>query len=167
MVEGLRLTIAGQEVRTLLQQRIDDLQERAARWSKAASGEDDDTDQSGQVPEHICEHETERLLWRVQVLEFLRDHVDPDQSYLVGPADLAFGELLPPKPESVEQVEYEERTAVGFHLGQLSKTVDRFGWSTDSGSGLPEPPMANDDPDFRVTPINTGGGPEVVLIDRK
>jgi len=36
-------------------------------------------------------------------------------------ADLAFGELLPEKPGSIEQEEYEERTRVGFHLERLTR----------------------------------------------
>jgi hypothetical protein len=42
----------------------------------------------------------------------------------LGEADLAFGELLPPKPGWLEQEEYEERTNVGFQLERLAKRFD-------------------------------------------
>ena len=152
MIEGLRRR--RRPSWTLLQQRIDEHRESAARWSRAASGADDDADDAGesvQLPQHMCEFEAERLGWRVEVLEFLRDHLDPEELYLLGPADLEFGELLPPKPGSVEQQDYEERTAVGFHLGRLAKNVDRLGWSMDSRMALTEPPTRNDDPEFSVS----------------
>jgi hypothetical protein len=37
----------------------------------------------------------------------------------------------------------------------------------DLGSSLAEPQKRIEDPDFSVTEIDTGGGPEVVLIQRK
>jgi hypothetical protein len=75
------------------------------------------------MPEHICENEAERHEWRVAVLEFIRDRIESAEIYRLGEADLQFGELLPEKPGWLEQVEYEERTSVGFHLERLSKKV--------------------------------------------
>jgi hypothetical protein len=75
------------------------------------------------LPEHMCEHEAERHEWRADVLEFIRDRIESAEVYRLGEADLHFGELLPQKPGSVEQEEFEERTSVGFHLGRLAKAV--------------------------------------------
>jgi len=59
----------------------------------------------------------------VQVLGFIRDHIDLAEAYRLGEADLAFSELLAEKPAWLEQEEYEERTGVGFHLERLAKRV--------------------------------------------
>jgi hypothetical protein len=58
-----------------------------------------------------------------RVLGFIREHIDPSEVYRLGKADLAFGELLPDKPEWLERAEYEERTNVGFHLERLTKRL--------------------------------------------
>jgi hypothetical protein len=57
----------------------------------------------------MCEFQTERHEWRAEALEFIRDRIEPAQIYPLGESDLAFGELLPPKPLCVEQAEHEER----------------------------------------------------------
>jgi hypothetical protein len=44
----------------------------------------------------------------------------------LGEADLAFAELLPEKPWSVEQEEFEDRTRVGFQLERLVKRAERW-----------------------------------------
>ena len=71
----------------------------------------------------MCANEAERHTWRAEVLGFIHDHVDSTDVYRLGEADLAFAELLPEKPASVEQDEYEERTNVGFHLERLTRKV--------------------------------------------
>ena len=53
----------------------------------------------------------------------IRDHVESAEVYRLGEADLAFGDLLPVKPEWMDQQEYEERTSIGFHLGRLTKRL--------------------------------------------
>jgi hypothetical protein len=74
----------------------------------------------------MCENKAERYEWRIDVLEFIRDHIDASEVYRLSETDLAFAELLPEKPGWLEQEEYEERTAVGFHLGRLVKRMDGF-----------------------------------------
>jgi hypothetical protein len=69
----------------------------------------------------MCEHEAERHEWRADVLDFIREPLEPLEIYRRDESDLAFGELLP--PETVEQEEYEERTRVGFELGRIAKRV--------------------------------------------
>jgi hypothetical protein len=77
-------------------------------------------------PDHICENEAERHEGRVEVLEFIRDHIEVGETYRLRDADLAFAELLPSKPGWLEQEEYEERTRVGFQLERLAKATSEF-----------------------------------------
>ena len=121
-VDGLKLTISGEELRRLLEQRRHDHEQRAERWKREqARTLEDQTDDHPLLPDHICANEAERHEWRADVLGFIRDHVESAEVYRVGEADLAFGELLPEKPGWIEQEEYEERTSVGFHLERLRR----------------------------------------------
>ena len=74
----------------------------------------------------MCACEAERHEWRAAVLGFIRDHTDSTQSYLLGEADLSFGELLPEKPGCVEQAEYQEPASVGLHLERLTDRLCRL-----------------------------------------
>jgi hypothetical protein len=124
MIEGLKLTVTGDELRTLLDERIADHLRRVERWKRErARTPDQQTEDEPLLPDHICENEAERHEWRADVLGFIRDHIDSGEVYLLGETDLAFGELLPDKPGWLEQEEYEERTSVGFHLGRLAKRM--------------------------------------------
>jgi hypothetical protein len=124
MIDGLKLTVTGEELRTLLEQRMDDHLRRADRWKREqARAPEEQTEDEPLLPEHICANEAERHAWRVEVLGFIRDHIDLAEAYRLGEADLAFSELLPEKPAWLEQEEYEERTGVGFHLERLAKRV--------------------------------------------
>jgi hypothetical protein len=131
------VTITGERLRDLLDERVAEHYEHSARWRREmARTPEEQTEEAPLLPEHMYEYEADRLEWRAAVLEFLRDHLDPQEVYRLGESDLEFGELLPPKPEQMEQEEYEERTRIGFELGRLAK---------------------------RVGPI---GGPEMVLVTR-
>ena len=122
MINGLQLTIPGEEVRRLLEQRMEDHRRRAAWWKREQARTPEElTEDEPVLPEHICENEAERHEWRAAVLGFIRDRIEPAEVYRLGEADLAFGELLPEKPGSIEQEEYEERTRVEFHLERLTR----------------------------------------------
>jgi hypothetical protein len=82
------------------------------------------------LPEQICENEAERHEWRADVLVFIREHIEGGEIYRLGEADVAFAEVLPAKPGSVEQDEWEERWAVAFNLERLVKTLDQSRWPT-------------------------------------
>jgi len=124
MIDGLKLTVTGEELRTLLDRRIEDHLRRAERWKREqARTPEQQTEDEPLLPDHMCENEAERHAWRAHVLGFMRDHIDSSEVYRLGEADLAFGELLPDRPEWLEQEEYEERTRVGFHLGRLARRV--------------------------------------------
>jgi len=127
MIDGLRLTITGEELRCLLEERAQTHRDAAARWRhEMERTAEDQTEDAPLLPEHMCEFEADRQEWRAEVLEFLREHLEPSEVYRLGQADLEFGDLLPAKPGAVEQQEYEERTQVGFQLERLAKRA-RFG----------------------------------------
>jgi hypothetical protein len=126
MIDGLRLTLTGAEVRTLLEKRIQAHARRAEWWRhEQARTPEEQTEEEPLLPEHTCENEADRHDWRASVLGFIRDHIEFTEVYRLGEADLEFGELLPAKPGWLEQEEYEERTSVGFHLGRLTKKNGR------------------------------------------
>lgn len=124
MIEGLRLTMTGAEVRRLLEERATAHLRRAAHWKReAARTPEEETDEDPRMPAHICENEGERYEWRAAVMEFLRDHIEPHEVYRLGEADLEFGELLPERPSVVEQEEWDQRRGVGFQLERIAKGV--------------------------------------------
>ena len=125
MIDGLKLTLSGEELRTLLEQRIANHRRGVERWKQELERTPEDaTDDNPLLPDDMCENEAERHEWRIEVLEFVRDHIDLSEVYRLAEADLRFGELLPDKPGWLKQEEYEERTAVGFYMGRLVKQID-------------------------------------------
>jgi hypothetical protein len=124
MIDGLKVTVTGEELANLLERRIESHKTSARRWQhEAARTPEEATEDEPLLPEHICENEAERHEWRAHVLSFIRDHLDINETYRLGEYDLAFGELLPDKPGWLNQEEYEERTRVGFQLERLSKVA--------------------------------------------
>ena len=176
MTDGLKLTFSGGELRTLLDERIDYHHRRADRWTQEKSRTaEDETEDAPLLPEHICTNEAERHAWRAEVLQFIRDHVEPTETYRLSAADLEFGELLPSKPGWLEQADYEERTHVGFTLERATKAVDRLAtaaqhvwWNRDAEEAATVAPGIIEETDeFRTTRVDTGGGPEVIMVERK
>jgi hypothetical protein len=109
MIEGLRLTMTGEEVRTLIDRRAAEHRARAEHWrGEAARTPDDQTSDIPLLPEHICENEAARSEWRAERLSFLRDHLDLSEVYRLGEMDLEFAELLPEPPESLGPDDSEE-----------------------------------------------------------
>ena len=100
MIDGLKVTMTGEELRALIEQRATDHQLGAARWlEEAARTAADETAEAPLLPEHICENEAASHEWRAERLIFLRDHLDPSEVYRLGEADLEFAELLQEEPE--------------------------------------------------------------------
>ena len=127
MIDGLKLTLTGDELRTLLDERIAERLAAAARWERERERTATDaTEDAPLLPDHMCENEAERQQWRADILTFVRDHLDPSEIYRLGEADLEFAELLPAEPGWLEQDEYEERNRVGFGLERLAKRVGEF-----------------------------------------
>jgi hypothetical protein len=179
MIDGLKLTFSGAELRTLLDVRIQKHVQRADWWRREETRtEEDASEDAPLLPSHMCENEAERHAWRSSVLVFIRDHVEEGETYRLGAAALEFGELLPAMPEWLAQDEYEERTAVGFRLGRLTKTVDGLVTTMNDwlrGYALPQHADNTPSPgdvieetdEFITTRVDTGGGPEVIAIQRK
>ncbi len=117
MIDGLKLTITGEELRSLLDRRIHSHRRSADYWKREQERTpDQQTEDEPLLPDHMCANEAERHEWRAEVIAFIRDHIEARETYRVGEADLAFGELLPDKPGWLEQEEYEERTTSDFSL---------------------------------------------------
>ena len=172
MTDGLKLTFSGGELRTLLEERIADHQRRADRWThEKLRTPEDETEDAPLLPDHICANEAERHAWRAEVLQFIRDHVETAETYRLSASDLEFGELLPLKPGWLEQDEYEERTGVRFLLERVTKAVDGLAaaahrqlWSKEARQ---TPGIIEETDEFRTTRVDTGDGPEVIMIERK
>ena len=164
MIDGLKLTFSGEELRKLLEERIANHTGCAERWRwEQSRTKESETDDAPLLPDHMCEHEEEKHMWRADVLGFVRDHIEALETYRVGAADVEFGELLPPKPGLVEQAEYQERTAYGFQLEQLTKRVGELasrGFCPAVTNGY-EPPDA-----YKVSRVEVEDGPEITRIDR-
>jgi hypothetical protein len=104
MIDGLKLTITGEELRSLIEHRIDSHEQSADRWRRERERTpEQETEEEPLLPDHMCANEAERHEWRAEVLDFIRDHIDVGETYRLGDADLMFGELLPDKPGWLEQ----------------------------------------------------------------
>lgn len=92
--------MTGEELRTLIADRVAEHHLQAAHWTEQAAGSQDD-EKPGRLllPEHICENEAARSEWRAERLIFLREHLDPAEVYLLGEMDLEFADLLAEEPE--------------------------------------------------------------------
>ena len=150
MIDGLKVTLTGEELRARLDERVKD-HEREAEWYKRRAQsrsrddhyDDDDDEDEVVLPEHMCDFERELHEWRAEVLAYLRDHLDASEVYRLGEADLEFGELLPEKPGCVEQEEFERATGPQLAIERLAKEVRKLtfgGYAVASrGRGTDEP----------------------------
>jgi hypothetical protein len=86
---------------------------------RAASRREEDV----QLPAHMCELEVDRHAWRARVLDFLRGHVEVNETYHLALQDLELAELMPARTGYVEQIEYEQRTALAFQVERLASAV--------------------------------------------
>jgi hypothetical protein len=138
VIEGLKLTMTGKQVRERLEERIEYHQRQMAWWEhERTRTPEEQTEDAPLLPDHMCEHEAERHEWRAEVLMYIRDHIEELEHYRLGESDLEFGELLPDKPGAIEQDEYQERNRVGFQLEQLTKRVGELAssqWARAEGA---------------------------------
>jgi hypothetical protein len=71
----------------------------------------------------------------------------------------------------LEQDEYEERTGVRFILERATKAVDGLAAAADrqlwSNEARQTPGIIEETDEFRTTRVDTGDGPEVIMIERK
>jgi hypothetical protein len=126
MIDGLKLTMTGEELRKRLDQRVKDHERRAAWYKREAKRDPDPNDEEDfGLPEHMCEFEEEFHGWRAKALAYIREHVEGGEVYRLDEADLAFGELLPEKPGLVAQDDYEDEHRIGFSLERIAKEIGR------------------------------------------
>jgi hypothetical protein len=165
MIDGLKLTFSGEELRGVLDERIADHGARAERWRhERLRTKEDETEDAPLLPDQLCEHEEDRHAWRSAVLTVIRDQIEPGETYRLSAADMEFGELLPLKPGSVEQADYEDRHRHAFQLEQLTKRVGELA-SRGLCAALMNDYETTDG--YRVSRIDVEGGPEVIRIEKK
>jgi hypothetical protein len=124
MIEGLKLTMTGEELRNRLDERVKHHERVVEHYKREAKREPDPKDEYDFVlPEHMCEYEQELHEWRAETLAYIREHVEGGEVYRLGPADLEFGEILPQKPGIVEQDEFERENRVGFSMERIAKEI--------------------------------------------
>jgi hypothetical protein len=126
MIDGLKLTMTGEELRKRLDERVKD-HERRVKWYKAEAkrGPNPKDEFDFVLPEHMCEYEQEFHGWRAKVLAYIREHLEGGEVYRLGSADLEFGEILPEQPGLVAQQEIEPEERVAFSLERIAKEVGR------------------------------------------
>ena len=82
MIDGLKLTMTGVQLRASLEKRVRWYQDEMRRLSAA----DDDS---------AREAEMRRAQARIELLTFIRDYILADEVYRLGEFDLRFADLLP------------------------------------------------------------------------
>jgi len=128
MIEGLKLTMTAEELRHRLAERVKHHEDVVAHYKREAKRKPDPKDECDFVlPEHMCEFEQEFHTGRAETLAYIREHVEGGEVYRLGPADLEFGEILPAKPGSVEQDEFERENSVGFSMERIAKEIGGSG----------------------------------------
>ena len=106
MIDGLKLTMTGEEIRAILADRIERRKRSALAWREDAGRPNEERPEpTCWLPREMCLNTANRLEWRAERLQFIYDHIDPSEVYLLGPRDLKFGELDPLKPAPVESCE--------------------------------------------------------------
>jgi hypothetical protein len=124
MIDGLKLTMTGEELRARLDERVRDHERRAAWYKREATrAPEDDEDDDPILPEHMCEYEQEFHKWRAKTLACIREHLEGGEVYRLDETDLKFGELLPEIPGIVAQDEYECEHRIGFGLERLPREI--------------------------------------------
>ena len=129
MIDGLRLTFTGEELRQRLQERVEDHERSPAWYRKEATREPDPKDAYDFcLPEHQCEYGEQLHGWRAAVLDYIREHIEGGEVYRLGPADLEFGEILPEAPPLVKHAQADDQSRIGFSLERIAKKFDRSGF---------------------------------------
>ena len=99
MIDGLKLLMRGEELRTRVSEKIERLQAAVEEYRKdLETDSEDQTEEQTWLPEHILEKMIDEREDRIHALTLIRDHVVSDEQYLLNQADLQFAELLPPPP---------------------------------------------------------------------
>ena len=94
MIDGLKLTMTGVQLRSNLEGRIRWHQTEIRRLAKQLKTPDRSEAECA-YPDHMLEGEIGRAERQIEVLTFIRDHIVADEVYRLGEFDLRFADLLP------------------------------------------------------------------------
>ena len=98
MIDGLKMTLTGEELRKLLEARAAERRAAAARWqSQRERKAETATEDAPLLPDHMCENEADRQEWHAEVLTFLHDHLDPSEIYRLDLSDLEYRRAVAPE----------------------------------------------------------------------
>lgn len=99
MIDGLKLTMSGGELRELLEARIGWHRGRVLDYARELQRQDEDDSVEIRLPEHVVEHMRDEHESRADTLTLIRDHVIEGEVYLLGREDLIFAEMISPREE--------------------------------------------------------------------
>lgn len=94
MIDGLKLTMTGGQLRANLEERIRWHQSDVERMSKQLRTPNRSIEECP-YPDSVLEGEINRAERRIDVLTFIRDYIVLDEVYRLGEFDLRFADLLP------------------------------------------------------------------------
>jgi len=124
MIDGLKVTLTGEELRAVLDERAAKHRASAAHWDREAKRTaEDETENAPLFPQHMCENEAAQQEWRASVFTFLRERVDGSEVYSLGLADLKYIEMLPAEPEMFGPEEHEVSTDDESDLGPFAQRI--------------------------------------------
>lgn len=95
MIDGLKLTMSGGELRQRLGDRIRWHEGRRDEFERALTPSDDPESMAAQLPDHIVEQLRDDHDLRAGVLTLIHDHVLETETYRLGEDDLIFGGMIP------------------------------------------------------------------------
>lgn len=93
MIDGLKLTMTGLELKTKLEERIKTHARNAADYTRELK--DPDQNDEAALPESVLEGEIEKAHYQIETLSLIRDYIIADEVYRLGEFDLRFADLLP------------------------------------------------------------------------
>jgi hypothetical protein len=93
VIEGLKLTMTGLELRAKLDERIQSHARHAADYAKRLK--EPDPNEEDPLPESVMEGEIEKAHDQIETLTLIRDYIVADEVYRLGEFDLRFADLLP------------------------------------------------------------------------
>jgi hypothetical protein len=93
MIDGLKLTMTGEQLVAKLNERIEHYEESARDHRRML--EDVQSEEEQRVRHYALETEVTRNERRIEALTLIRDHIVLDEVYRLGEYDLKFADLLP------------------------------------------------------------------------
>lgn len=119
VIDGLKLTMTGEEVIELLDRAIARREERI-RCARAEIDGKVELPESPyvQLPAEVVEDEIYEHEHRIAMLTMIREHIVPLEVYLLGRRDLRFGEMWPLR-------QYAESMLDPAHVRWVTRPIDR------------------------------------------